>query len=249
MDQFHLNQGLNSKQFHAGLSEICSHFQGKCSDDYMNTLLQEVENANQTLFEAMHIASVKRSVQQEARLLNERLVAAARYIDSCRYVPHAEVTASAEALKALFGSYGKPFTRMKVDTRVGAVRVLLRDLAKPEMQIHVAKLAELSTRVNGIQEALDTLTAKQLEVDQANSNQVKPMPLVELKREASAKLEMLVAYLKAMSRKDSVAYSEDYAVVLEIIKRLNATYKGGAPKASLAQPEVTEAGAGTKLSV
>ena len=248
MITYYLNQGLNSNQFHAGLSEICRHFEDKRADDYMNTLLQEVENANQALFEAMHIASAKRSVQQEARLLNERLVAAMRYIDSCRYVPDAEVTASAEVLKTMFGSYGKPITRMKVDTRVGAVRVLLRDLAKPEVQVHVTKLAELQGRINGIQEALDTLTAKQLEVDQANSNQEKPVPLVGLKREASAKLEVLVAYLKAMSIKDPATYSEDYAVVSEIIKRLNATYKGGAPKASLPQPGATESEADSRLS-
>lgn len=240
MDQFHLNQGLNSKQFHAGLSEICSHFEGNHSDVYLNGLLQEVENANQVLFQAINIALAKRNVQQEARLLNERLVAAVRYIDSCRYVPDANVTTSAEALKALFGSFGKPITRMKVDTRVGAVRVLLRDLAKPEMQVHVGKLAELSSRIEGVEEALNALTSKQLEVDQANSNLVKPVPLANLKREAAAKLDELVAYLRAMSAKDPAAYGEHYAVVTEIIKRLNATYKGGASKASSPQLDAVE---------
>ena len=84
---------------------------------------------------------------------------------------------------------------------------------------------------------MEALAAKQLEVDQANSRMVKPEPLISLKREAAAKLEVLVDYLRVMSTKDVQTYGEDYAVVTEIISRHNATYRGGAPKASSAQAE------------
>lgn len=61
-----------------------------------------------------------------------------------------------------------------------------------------------------------------------------------MKREAAAKLEVLVDYLRVMSTKDVQTYGEDYAVVTEIISRRNTTYRGGAPKASLAQPETPD---------
>ena len=236
----HLIVGLNTNQFHAGLNEIDSHFEGKRSDGYLDELLQEVGNANQALFEAMHVASVKHHVQQEARLLKEWIVSAVRCIESYRCAPDAEVKASAEVLKALFRSFGKPLTRMSVNTLLGATEVLLRELGKPEMQAHVGKLPELSERIKGIQEALDALAAKQLEVDQANSRMVKPEPLISLKREAAAKLEVLVDYLRVMSTKDVQTYGEDYAVVTEIISRHNATYRGGAPKTSSAQAETPD---------
>lgn len=236
----HLLVVLNTNQFHAALSEIRSHFQGKRSDEYLNVLLQGVENSNQVLFEAMHVASVKQHVQQEARLLKERIVSAVRCIESYRCASDAKVKASAEVLKALFKSFGKPLTRMSVNTLLGAVPVLLRELSKPEMQAHVDKLAELPERIEGIREALEVLAAKQLEVDQANSRLVKSNPLINLKREAAGKLEVLVDYLKAMSSKDMHTYGDDYAVVTEIISRHNATYRGGAPKVSSMQPESSE---------
>ena len=129
---------------------------------------------------------------------------------------------------------------MSVNTLLGATEVLLRELGKSEMQAHVGKLPELPERIKGIQEALDALAAKQLEVDQANSRMVKPEPLISLKREAAAKLEVLVDYLRVMSTKDVQTYGEDYAVVMEIISRHNATYRGGAPKASLVQAEAPD---------
>lgn len=52
----HLIVELNTNQFHAGLNEIDSHLVGKRSDEYLNELLQGVENANQALFDAMHVA-------------------------------------------------------------------------------------------------------------------------------------------------------------------------------------------------
>ena len=127
-------------------------------------------------------------------------------------------------LRQLFGSY-KPFTRMKVDSRIGAVSTLLRNLSQPDMQVHVAKLPELTGRIKEIQNALETLKAKRLEVDQANSAAPVVQPLRILKGEAASKLEKLVDYLKAMAEKDAAAYGEDFAVVLEIITRLNTRRK------------------------
>ena len=222
MKKSYLYKGLGSNQFHAGLTEICTHFQDFQSDDYLNGLVRDVDDANQTLFKAMHIASVRRSVQQESKLLTERIVATTRYVDSCRYVADAEVRESAEALKPLF-RYDKPFARMKVDARLGAVSTLLRDLQQPDVQVHLARLAELEDRIIGIEKAWKTLKAKRLDVDQSNSAMPKGMPLPDLKRDAAAKLELLVDYLKAMAEKDSATYGGHYAVVTEIIKRLNAT--------------------------
>lgn len=216
--------GLGANQFHAGLDEICSHFKDKRSDDYLNGLVQEMTLANDALFGVMNIASVRRGVRQESSLLNERIVAASRYIDSSCYVADTELKASAMVLRQLFGSY-KPFTRMKVDARIGAVSTLLRNLSQPDMQVHVAKLPELTGRIKEIQNALETLKAKRLEVDQANSAAPVVQPLRILKGEAASKLEKLVDYLKAMAEKDAAAYGEDFAVVLEIITRLNTRRK------------------------
>lgn len=213
--------GLGANQFHAGLDEICRHFNGKRSDEYLNGLVQEATHANDALFGVMNIASVKRGVRQEASLLNERIVAASRYIDSSCYVADVELKASAMALRQLFSSY-KPFPRMKVDARIGAVSTLLRNLSQPDVQVHVAKLPELTGRIKEIQNALEVLKAKQLEVDQANSTAPVVQPLRLLKGEAAAKLEKVVDYLKAMAEKDAAAYCEDFAVVTEIITRLNS---------------------------
>ena len=67
--------------------------------------------------------------------------------------------------KKLFGSYGKPITRMDLYSQMSVVKILLRDLAKPKMQAYVAKLPLLPERINGIQEAMEVLMTKQLEVD------------------------------------------------------------------------------------
>lgn len=224
MKSFYLHKGLGANQFHAGLTEICTHFLDFQSDEYLNGLVQNVEDANQSLFKAMHIASVRRSVQQESRLLTERIVATTRYVDSCRYVADAEVRESAEALKPLF-RYDKPFARMKVDARLGAVSTLLRDLQQSDVQAHLDRLTEMADRIAGIDEAWKKLKAKRLEVDKANSSMPKGMPLMDLKRDAADKLDLMVDYLKAMAEKDAATYADDYAVVTEIIKRLNAKPK------------------------
>jgi hypothetical protein len=142
------------------------------------------------------------------------------------------VKASAKGLKKLFGSFGKPLTRMNMYTQMTVVHVLLRELAQPKMQAHVEKLPMLPERINGIQEALDRLVDKRLEVDRAKVRVVKHKPLPVLKREANEKLEVLVTYLQAMASKEPEAYGGHYAMVTRVIKLLNATYTGGAPKAS-----------------
>lgn len=225
-----LNQQLCTDLFYAGLVEICLHFDGKHLDDHSDALLRAVEEAKQNLFTMMHVNTSKSHVQYECQQLNMRLVAASRYIDSCRYVPDAEERASAEVLMALFGSYGKAFTRMKVDERIGAVKLLLRDLAKPDMQPHVGRLVLLPDRITYISEALATLVDKLYETDQAKALETKPQHLLDLKRNAAEKLTGLVSYLKVMSQKDPSTFEEHYVVLSEIIRRLNASYTGGAPK-------------------
>lgn len=172
-----------------------------------------------------------RSTENRTSCHFERLASASRYIDSCRYVSDQAVRASAQVLKQRFSSEGKPFNHMKVDTRVGAVRVLLRDLATPEMQAHVGLLPDLSVRIAGVRTAVEALAARQLEVDQANSQAEAPRPLLPLKRDAAAKLRRLVVYLQAMAEKDPEGYATHYAVVTEIITRLNATQGRSATKA------------------
>ena len=226
------NLGLNSLSFHTGIDEICLCLNDVQADDYMIGLVQEVKDANQRLLDALRVGTAKHNVQMEVKQLNDSIVAAHRFIDSCCYLPDAEVKASAKALKKLFGSYGKPLTRMDMDTQMTVVKVLLCDLAKPKMQAHVEKLPLLPERINGIKEALDTLLDKRLEVDRAESRVVKHKPLLVLKREANDKLVVLVIYLQVMSAKEPEVYGKPYAVVTEIIKHLNSTYTGGAPKAS-----------------
>ena len=61
--------------------------------------------------------------------------------------------------------------------------------------------------------------------------------LLVLKREANDKLVVLVTYLQVMAAKAPEAYGKPYAVVTAIITRLNASYTGGAPKASKRQAD------------
>ena len=61
-----LSLGLDVKQFHEGLDEICRHFADSRSDDYLNGLVQKVAEAKEALFAAMYIASVKRGVLDES---------------------------------------------------------------------------------------------------------------------------------------------------------------------------------------
>ena len=243
------NQGLDSLSFHTGIEEICLCLKDVQADDYMMGLVQEVKDANQRLLDALRVGTAKHNVQQEVKQLNDSIVAAHRFIDSYCYLPDAEVKASAKVLKKLFGSYGKPLTRMDMDTQMTVVKVLLCDLAKPKMQAHVEKLPLLPERINGIKEALDTLLDKRLEVDRAESRVVKHKPLLVLKREANDKLVVLVTYLQVMSAKEPEVYGKPYAVVTEIIGRLNATYTGGAPKASKKRAEADGTSEAQRISI
>ena len=98
------NQGLNSLSFHTGIEEVCLCLNDVQADDYITGLVQEVKDANQRLLDAVHVSSAKHNVQQEVKQLNDSIVAAHRFIDSCCYLPDAEVKASAKELKKLFGS-------------------------------------------------------------------------------------------------------------------------------------------------
>ena len=235
--------------FHTGIEEICLCLNDVQTDDYISGLVQEVKDANQRLLDAVHVSSAKHNVQQEVKQLNDSIVAAHRFIDSCCYLPDAEIKASAKELKKLFGSYGKPLTRMDMDTQMTVVKVLLHDLSKPKMQAHVEKLPLLPDRINGIQEALDTLLDKRLEVDDATSRIVKHKPLLVLKREANDKLVVLVTYLQVMAAKAPEAYGKPYAVVTAIITRLNDTYTGGAPKASKRQADAEGTSEATRVAM
>ena len=146
-----------------------------------------------------------------------------RYLDSSCYVSDEVMKACALALKQLFDTYRKPFAWMKVDERVGAVSALLRDLSAPGMQKQIDKLPEMSGRVKDMQEAFEALEVALHEVDKANGTLPQGQSLMALKRAAADKLEKLVDYLKAMSAKVPETYGEHYAVVTEIIERLNAT--------------------------
>ena len=138
---------------------------------------------------------------------------------------------------------------MDLYSQLTVVSALLRDLAQPKMQAHVAKLPLLPERINGIQEALDTLLDKRLEVDRAKSRVVRHKPLSVLKREVNEKLEVLVTYLQAMASKEPEAYGKPYAVVTAIITRLNASYTGGAPKASKKQGDAEGASEAQRISI
>lgn len=234
--KIYLNLGLSSENIQAGLKEICSHFQDKRADAYMDSLVQGVEKANQLLFEVLYVNSAKRGVQQEARRLNEHIAAAQSYIDAFRHDADAEVKESARLLKRQFGSYGKPFVQMRVYSRITAVSALLRDLSGPELKAHVDRLPGLDNRIKGISEALENLSAKKLEVDEANSSAQEAQLLLPLKREAVAQLSRLVSYLEVMASKEPATYGEHYAVVSEIISNLNGSYRGKASKPADAQP-------------
>ncbi|MCR5659064.1 MAG: hypothetical protein K6G25_07035, partial [Bacteroidales bacterium] len=171
-----MSLGLDVKQFHEGLDEICRHFADSRSDDYLNGLVQQVVEAKESLFGGMFMASAKRGVLEESRKLNARIAALARYLDLNAYDHDAEVVESAKLLRRQLGSYGRSLTLMRVDSRLTAVDALLRDMGGDALQPHVKRLPELSSRLEEVGKAKDDLRKKQLVVDQANSSMVKPEP-------------------------------------------------------------------------
>lgn len=217
-----LSLGLDAKKFHEGLDEICRYLAGIHSDEYMDGLVQNVAKAKESLFKSMYIASVKRGVLDESRTLNGRIAAVTRYLDLCAYDNDTEVKASAKLLRRQLKAYGNSLAHMRVDSRLTAVEALLRDLGGNDFQPHVNRLPELSNRLAEIETAKEKLRKQRLLVDQFRSSLVKPEPLLELKREAAVRLAALVTSLEVMASRDAAAYAEHYAVVTEIINRLNA---------------------------
>jgi hypothetical protein len=225
-----LSLGLDVKQFHEGLDEICRHFADHRPDDYVSGLVQKVVEAKESLFESMYIASAKSGVLKESQTLNGRISALAHYLDLCACDTDAEVKASARLVRRQLRAYGKSLAHMRVDSRLTAVEALLRDLGGDEFLPHVKRLPELPTRLAEIGNAKDDLRRQRLLVDQIKSSMVKPEPLLELKREAATQLLTLVAYLEVMAAKDAAVYGEDYDLVTEVIKRLNARRRSKASR-------------------
>lgn len=222
MKNLNLSLGLDAKQFHEGLEEICRHFAGGCPDEYMGDLLEAVAKAKDKLFGSMYLAAAKRGVLEESRVLNARLAAVGRYLDLCAYDNNAEVRASANVLKRQLGAYGKPLSMMRVASRLTAVDFLLRDLEGAELKPHVSRLPDLSSRLEEVRMANESLRQKQVMVDQANSSLPKPIPLLALKREAAESLSVLVSYLEVMATKEPQKYAEGRDRMVETITRLNA---------------------------
>ena len=244
-----LSLGLDVKKFHEGLDEICRQMADDHSDDYMNVLVQRVAEAKESLFSSMYIASIRRGVLEESRTLNGRIAAATRYLDLCAYDADAEVRASAALVRRQFRAYGQSLAHMRVDSRLTAVEALLRDLGGDDFRPHVQRLPELEARLAEIGMAKDALREKQLMVDQANSGKVKPESLLVLKREAATQLEVLVAYLEVMAAKDAAVYGEHYAVVTEVIKRLNARRRSRSLQMEVELEDETEASDEQQLPV
>ncbi len=217
----HLSLVLDSNQYHAGLLEICHQFEDSTSDEYLNGLVASLAQANNALFDVMHIKEARITVMQENRQLTERLKATSSYIQSCLYVEDSATKASAAALRQVFDSYSKPFAWMKASERVGAMKTLLRDLAAPAMQEHVERLSEMASRISGVRDAAGALEEALFQVDKTKGTAPKGQPLMPLKREAAARLETLVDYLEAMAVKQPADYAEHLAVVMQIINRLN----------------------------
>ena len=247
MEYLSLKLVLDTNKFHEGLNEINNHFENQRPDDYLNGLVKEVRTANQSLFDAMRVEPKRQTIINESRKLNERIAAATHYIDSYCFHPDPEVKASAITLRQHLKSYAKPFAKMKVDARLSALRTLKRELATPELKVHVDRLPELASRIEDISRALDVLAEKRLQVDQANSHFANPQRLRPLKYEAASRLRLLTEYLKTMAAKDPESYAYDYGVVTEIITRLNAGLPPRKTKAELADTQGNNAAA-TALS-
>lgn len=215
--------GLCANIMHSGLNEILSFYATRHSEEEVGVLVGDVARANQQLYETMNVVKIKRSIYAETREMVNRIVAMQRYLDSCRYLDDALLRGSADYLLALFASYGKAFAMMKANSRMGAVSTLLRDLGKAELAEHIGRLPEMASRIEGLRAAYEQLRTKQIEVDRANSQEVEPCSLLDLKRNASGKLRSLTDYLRVMSELSPEQYGEEYHMVSEIIDRINSS--------------------------
>ncbi len=230
MTVVNLNLVLNSNQFYTGLDEICHRFDGNRSDEHLNALVEEVENAKGMLFQTIKKDMVKKGIKQESFLLRERLASATHYIDSHRFEPDEGMKASAMALQQQLRRYGV-FYKMDVHSRVAEVQAMLSDLDTPEMKAHVAKIPGLEARIKNVKSAMEALLQRLMTVQDLR-NEAKPQKSkLELKREAAAKLERLLVYLDGMAFKDPDTYGKDYNYVVGLITDLNKTYKHKVRKA------------------
>ena len=221
MKKVHLSLVLDANQYYAGNEEICRRFVDSTSDEYLNSLVASLAQANDAFADVMHIAEVRVTIKQENRQLMDRFMSIVSYLDSCKYVKDSATKASAMALMQVFDSYSKPFSRMKASERVGVMKTLLRELEAPELQEHVECLHEMASRINGMREASETLKEALYQADEAKGTAAKGQSLMSLKREAAVRLETLVDYLEAMAVKQPDDYAEHLAVVMQIIGRLN----------------------------
>lgn len=230
MTVVNLNLVLNSDQFYTGLDEICHRFDGNRSDEHLNALVEEVENAKGMLFQTIKKDMVKKGIKQESFLLRERLASATHYIDSHRFEPDEGMKVSAMALQQQLRRYGV-FYKMDVHSRVAEVQAMLSDLDTPEMKAHVAKIPGLEARIKNVKSAMEALLQRLMTVQDLR-NEAKPQKSkLELKREAAAKLERLLVYLDGMAFKDPDTYGKDYNYVVGLITDLNKTYKHKVRKA------------------
>lgn len=224
MEKIKMSLRLNSNQFHTGLNEICRHFEDNHSDEELNGLVQEVENARGMLFQAIKKELAKEGIKEESFLLRERLASATHYIDSFQYEPDAEVKASAKALKRQLRKYGV-FYKMDVHSRLTEVQAMLRDMETSEMKAHVAKIPGLETRIKNVQTAMEALLNRLVAVEKMRGEAKPQKSKLELKREAAAKLERLLVYLDHKAYKEPDTYGKDYGFVVGLITNLNKTYK------------------------
>lgn len=236
MKKINFSLRLSSDQFHTGLDEICHHFDGNRSDEHLNGLVQEVENAKGMLFETIKKEMVKEGIKRESFLLRERLASATHYIDSHRFEPDEELKASAMALQRQLRKYGV-FYKMDVHSRLTKVQAMLSDLDKPEMKAHVAKIPGLEARIKNVRSAMEALLQRLMTVQDLR-NEAKPQKSkLELKREATVKVDRLLVYLDSMAFKDPDTYGKDYNYVAGLITDLNKTYK---PKVRKAMEDLDE---------
>ena len=219
-----MSLGLNSNQFHTGLNEICHHFETNPSDEYLSELVRDVENARGMLFQAIKKDLAKEGIKQESFLLRERLASATHYIESFQYEPNAELKASAKALKRQLRNYGI-FYKMDVHSRLTEVQAMLRDMDKPEMKAHVAKIPGLDSRIINVKNAMEALLDRMVVVEKMRGEAKPQKSKLELKREAAEKLDRLLVYLDHMAFKDPDTYGKDYSFVVGLITNLNKTYK------------------------
>ena len=85
MKKVHLSLVLDANQYYAGNEEICRRFVDSTSDEYLNSLVASLAQANDAFADVMHIAEVRVTIKQENRQLMDRFMSIVSYLDSCKY--------------------------------------------------------------------------------------------------------------------------------------------------------------------